>query len=295
MKAAIIITAFKEPNIEKAVESIVSQRISMPYNLIVSTPDKETKERLKKYKRVKVVHDPGRGKSFAINLLLPTIKGDIIILTDGDVIIGDGAINSIIEKFKEKNVGVVTGRPISQNKKDNLFGFWSHFLLDVGAHEISRKKRSQEGKNVECSGYLFAFKNKVIKKIPLDVAEDAIIPYYFSKKGYKIVYADKARVMVRYPISWKDWLKQRRRSAAAHENLKKYAPDIAKVKSFRNEVFYAMREMRAILAYPKTFKEYFWLKLLFLARLYVWLRVKKDVLFKKKVYRDGWERIESTK
>lgn len=294
---SIVITAFKEPKtIGKAIESIINQRISSKYELIVAAPDKKTsniiKKYEKKYKSVKYFKDPGKGKSHALNLIFKKLKGDILIFTDGDVYLGKNAISEITRKFKNKKVGVVSGRPVPQDSRDTMLGYWSWLLFEAGAH-AQRLKQSKIG-FLECSGYLFAFRNGIINKIPLDVAEDSVIPYMFYEKGYKIDYAPKAEVYVKNPDTFGDWIKQRRRTAKAHETLSKYV-DVSKVprmKSFFNEVkegsFRALR-------YPKTLKEMFWTIELFTARLILWMLVFYDTKFRRKSYSDNWERVESTK
>ncbi|OYT41034.1 hypothetical protein B6U80_02115 [Candidatus Pacearchaeota archaeon ex4484_26] len=297
-KITIIITAFKEPKLGETLKSILRQKIKYPHEIIVSAPDKGTigivKNYAKKYKQIKLFKDPGKGKSFALNLLLKKLKNsksDILILTDGDVVLEDNSINEISKIFNDPFVGCTTGRVLSANPKNNKFGYWSHLLADAGAHRM-RAELDEQGKFLECSGYLFAFRNnRIINQIPLDVAEDSIIPYYFWKQGYKIKYTPKAKVFVKNPTHFKDWLKQRKRTAKAHETLTKYAPDFPKIKSFKNEatrVFWALQ-------YPKNLKELVWTIQLIYARLYMWLSVFYDTYFRGKYYQDAWERIESTK
>ncbi|MFH1209770.1 MAG: glycosyltransferase [archaeon] len=300
----IIITTFKEPNIKKAIDVIIKQKPKEKYSLIVSAPDKETKKVVldytKKNSNINYFKDPGKGKSYALNLLLKklyrTNREDIFILTDGDVYLGNNSIKEIIKKFKDKKVGVVTGRPMSQNSRNNLFGYWSHFLLDVGAHKISRKKRYEKNEFIECTGYLFAFRNGIIQSFPLDVAEDSIIPYYFWKRGYKIAYAENALVYVKWPNNLRDWIKQKKRAANAHTKLTLYARDHPKVKSFSSEIIEGgIKGFFDIFSYPKNIKEFFWTLLLFPTRLYIWLNLHYNLKFKKQSYKDGWERVESTK
>src|SRR3989344_844566 len=296
--ATIIVTAFKEPRLGETIKSILKQKIDYAYELLVVVPDKESiglvKSYSKKYKQVKLFKDPGKGKSFALNLLFKKFNkkgGEILIFTDGDVTLGENSINEIMLAFRDSSVGCVSGRPVSSNSKNNKFGFWSHLLTDAGAHLI-RKELDTQGEFFECSGYLFAFRNNgIVERIPLDVAEDAIIPYYFWKRGYMIRYVDNARVYVKYPENFDDWIKQRNRSAKAHESLTKYAPDFPKIKSFRNE---ASRVFQAI-KYARTPKELKWTLELISARLYMWGNVFYETRFKGKHYHDAWERIESTK
>jgi len=294
-KLAIVITSYKEPRLEDSIKSILQQEIKYPYELIVADPGKSAEQLVKKYSRkypIKYFQDPGKGKSYAINLLLEKLKnnGTIFIFTDGDVLLAKDSMNKIAESFKDPTIGCLTGRVVSSNSRNEKYGYWSHLLADAGAHRI-RKELDAKDNFLECSGYLFAFRNNgAIKKIPLDVAEDSIIPYYFWKKGYKIKYVPEAIVYVKNPVYFSDWLKQRTRTAKAHETLKKYAPDFPRVKTFSNEasrVFWA-------LSYARNSHEFAWTLELIAARLIMWLKVFNDV-FKSKKYHDAWERVESTK
>lgn len=293
---SIVITAFKEPQVGKAIESVLKQDIQEDFELLVACPDKETKAIVDQYakeeKRVRHFQDPGKGKSFALNQIFKILKGRVWIFTDGDVFLKDDAVNALVTQFENRNVGCVSGRVVSLNDRKDKFGFWSHLLADAGAHRV-RKEAFKKGSFLETTGYLFAFRNsQVFNEIPLDVAEDAIIPYYFWKKGFKIGYAENAVVYVKNPDNFTDWLKQRKRTSGAHETLSKYAPDFPRVKSFRNE---ALKGLRWIWSYPQNPKEYLWTLELIVARLYMWLSLFYDQLLKRKYYNDGWERVESTK
>ena len=291
---SIIITSFKEPNLNRAINAILNQKINYKREIIIVAPDEDAKSLVKiyskKYKNLKYFKDPGKGKSYALNLLLKKLNSDILILTDGDVYLGNNSINEIMGLFKNPKIGVVTGRPVPQESRDNKLGYFAN-LLFYGAHNI-RKKLFNENKFLECSGYLFAFRNKVIKGFPLDVAEDAIIPYIFYIKNYKIGYAEKALVYVKNPDNFRDWLKQRKRTAKGHENLLKYYPDFPRVKSFWNEIrigfFWA-------LSYPRRIREMYWTILLMFARFYMWILALTESKFSRKQYQDAWGRVESTK
>ena len=171
-----------------------------------------------------------------------------------------------------------------------MLGYCSHLLVDAGAHNI-RKKLYREKKFLECSGYLFAFRNK-IKNIPTDVAEDSYIPYILWKEGYHIAYAEQAKVYVKYPSTIKEFIKQKTRTVKSHIKLKYYAPDFPSVKSFWNEVYFGVRWA---VQYPENPREILWTLLLFPVRLYIWWRAFLETTITRKRYADAWERIESTK
>ncbi len=293
-KVSIMMTSHKEPNLANAIKAILSQDVFYPYELVIISPDEEARKLVSSYRKnanVRFFKDKGVGKSAAINEVLKEVKGDILIFTDGDVTLLPGSINAIIKQFENPRIGCVSGRVISANPKDNMFGFWSHLLADAGAHNI-RKHLYERKQFLECTGYLFAFRNHIIKQIPVDVAEDTIIPYFFKKGGYEIGYAEQAKVFVKNPTSWKDWINQRKRTAKAHEALGKYVDtnNIPRVKSFSNEL---SQGVLWALEYPKTIQEYFWTFLLFVARLYMWLLVFYETRLLKEPYADNWKKIKS--
>tara|TARA_Y100000310_G_C20644454_1_gene795775 strand:- start:592 stop:1479 length:888 start_codon:yes stop_codon:yes gene_type:complete len=293
---SIIITSFKEPDtIGKAISSIIEQDIDHDYELIVSAPDMETLMVAKEYKerdpRIKLFKDPGKGKSYALNLIFKKLQGDVFILTDGDVYVSGRSINSIMEHFKDPNVGCVTGRPVPQEDKSDQYGYWANFLFDA-AHEL-RSHLFENGNFLECSGYLWAFRNNVVKDLPLDVAEDTVMPYFFFEKGYSIGYEVNAKVYVKNVDNWEDWLKQKIRTSKAHETLGNYVNlEVAeKTKSFSNE----SKGLKYLFSYPKSGKEFYWTLKLIAARLNMWVRVFYDTKVKDEGYTDAWDRVDSTK
>ena len=101
---SIVITSFNEPKtIGRCIDSFLNQKIKESYELIISAPDKETQDIVnhysRRYSQIKLFKDPGKGKAFAINLLLPHLRGEIIILTDGDVYVSNNSVEEIMKKF----------------------------------------------------------------------------------------------------------------------------------------------------------------------------------------------------
>lgn len=286
----IVITSFNEPKSTlKAINSILNQKIKEDYKIIVVDPFPEVWDFLRKEiksENIEFFLDPGEGKSYALNLIIEKYysknKNNIFIFTDGDVYLGSNAIEEIKNAFEDENLGCVTGRPISIDSRDKKYGYWSHFLFS--GIDRTRKKLSDEKKFLECSGYLFAIRNGVIKGFPIETSEDSIIPYLFWKKGYKIKYLPKATVFVKNPENWRDWLTQKIRNIKAHENLVKIASDIPRTKSFWNEVKYGWH---FFFFFPKNINEYIWTIQIYIARLYLYYKAFSEIN-KKKSYSDGW-------
>jgi len=289
----IIITGFHEPQIGRAIEAAQKQKTNLPYKIIVSAPDKETLDIAGKYSpdtRLHIIKDPGKGKSLALNLLLKNkdIKGEILILSDGDCYVNDQAVEKIVEMFeKHPKVGCLSGRVIPTNDPTTNYGYFAHTLA-LGAHK-ERERRWKAGLFIECSGYLWAFRRKLIDSFPLDCAEDSICPLIIQDKGFKIGYCSEAEVYVKYPTELDDFVKQKVRTVKAHANLSNYFPNADKMKSFSKEI------MRGIpILAGKICREIGWTIQFMFIRCNIWLKAR-DELKKNKGYKDGWETINSTK
>lgn len=296
----IIITSYNEPKATlRAVKAFLDQEkdINEDFRITVCDPFEEVEEFIKeniKDKRVNFFLDPGEGKSYALNLLIENLnsnnKNDIFIFSDGDVFVSNNAIKEILKAFKNLEIGCVTGRPVPTDERNNIYGYWAHLLYD-GIHK-TRLNLSNKKEFFQSTGYLFAIRGGIIKEIPLDVPEDCVIPHLIWKKGYKISYAQEAKVYVKYPDNWEDWVNQRIRTIKAHENISKIIPDMLRTKSFFNEI----REgFLFALLQPKNFSQFFWTIDLFFARLYIYYRSFKEIR-EKKVFDPAWRdvKIKST-
>ena len=291
---SVLLTAWKEPEtIKKAIEAFQNQTTKEKYEILVIAPDKETLDSAKQYKDVKVFKDECKGKPTALNILFQKAKGEILILSDGDVSVSNNAIEELTKQFQDPTIGAVTGRPISTNPRNNMLGYWSHLLTDVGAH-MTREQKIKKNQFIICSGYLFAMRN-ILKEIPTDaLADDGVMSYMVHEKGYRIGYAPNANVYVKFPTTLKDWIKQKKRSAGGYEQIKKYIKNPPKMRSFSQEIIHGWYKP---FIYPKNPKEFIWSLALYPTRLYLWYKIKKeiDINIKQEDFKKVWAPIETTK
>jgi cellulose synthase/poly-beta-1,6-N-acetylglucosamine synthase-like glycosyltransferase len=289
---SIIITSYKEPKtIGKAIESILKNNLK-DYEILVTAPDDETlnvaKNYSKKYKNIKIIKDKGNGKPTALNLAISKTKGETLILTDGDVYIGEDSLFHLLEPLKNKEIGAVTGNPISLNNKNNKLGYWAYVLTNVANKR--RKKAIKIKKRFFCSGYLFAIRKNLIPKLPENLfSEDGFISHNVYENDFKIAYSEKSKVFVKYPLNFRDWILQKKRSAGGYNQIKKF--NGIEIRSFKKEALGFLNLFRFV---TQT-KELVWLIELFLARVYLWAVIYKDINLNKKSHKSIWQRVESTK
>ena len=287
-----IITAYKEPKtIQKAIISLAEQPIK-DMEVIVVAPDRDTlseaRKLKKKYKKLRVIEDDGLGKSAALNKSLKKIKGDILVLTDGDVYVGEKSISELLKPLEDRKVGAVSGNPVSINSKRTMFGFWSFVLTRVANKR--RKRAVKNKKRIFCSGYLFAIRKELLPNLPEGLlSEDGYISHNVYQKNYKIGYKEDSIVFVKFPTNFKDWINQKRRGMGGYNQMKKIHKK--RIRSFRKESMGFFDFFK----YVSSLKELTWLLALFLARVYVWVLVYRDVNWRKRKREDLWGRVESTK
>lgn len=227
MKISILVTTYEESEmINKCLDSITSQSLPDRYEILVSSPDKPTINAVKKYqkkhKNIKLIRDPGKGKPLALNILFKKARGDILVLTDGDVVLGKNSIKNLLRHFKNKKTGAVSGRAIYEIPEDSLFFEWAKFserFLDK-----MRKINSKRGELYHPTGYLYAIRNNIVERIPENsFSDDAVIGYLIASKGYSIDYESKSKVYVKFPLTVTDFIKQKSRTKAGFLQLKEWS------------------------------------------------------------------------
>ena len=295
ISVTVLITAFREAaTVGGAIEAFLAQ-LPDEAEIVVVSPDPETiaviDEYAARYPAVRHVVDPQRGKPTAVDAGLRAARGDIVVLSDGDVLVAEDALDPLLAPFEDPDVGAVSGHPVSTNSRDTVLGYWSHLLTEAGAHR-ARLRRDCASKFLLCSGYLFAFRRELIDEVPEDaLAEDAVISHRIAQQGYRIRYAPEARVFVKYPTTYSDWLRQKVRSAGG------YAQDYVRTSPVRMRSAWheALTGALPALRYARNLREFLWTLLLFAARLHLWLMVLLKVRLLRRPLRKLWQRVETTK
>ena len=313
---SIIITAWKEEkSIPKAINSLLSPENQLPedFEVIIASPDKSTlsaaEDALKQLNitNYKLIQDPGKkagkGKPTGLNMAFKAAKGDIFVLTDGDVYLSPNAIKHLLEPFKDKKIGGVTGRPVSADSTDNMMGYFGNLLADAAHHkrmiDLTEHPEGFSTKLVKkrdffpMSGYVMAMRNLGFK-LPEDVlSDDAHTSYEIFNKGYKIAYRPEAKAYVKYATNLSDYFTQKKRSLGGFIQLWKYGvvKEETKSRSFWHELEYFWFPIK----YARSLRQYFWSLLLYPIRFYLWLQIWYERKFTKKKFDETWVRIESTK
>ncbi|MEI7579596.1 MAG: glycosyltransferase [bacterium] len=313
----IIITSYKEAKtIGQAIKAVcdpIYSGFSDALELITVIPDQATitaaAAAIQNFSKIKYlnIRDPLKGKPYALNLALRRAKGEIIVLTDGDVYFEAFALKKLLDKLeKNPEAAAVTGRPIAADPKTDLWRYIGNLLADAAHHKrMATMTSDATGKSLKLvsrtpnffvlSGYILAFR-KISLQLPVDcLVEDAYLSYVLFNQGHALLYEPQAQIKVKYPLNIRDWYAQKLRSVGGYLQLWKYGviKKDTKVRNFWKELEYFWFPIK----YATNLKELIWSLELYPLRLWLWIRIfiQQRILKTDLIGKTGWQRIESTK
>ncbi|MCK9627582.1 MAG: glycosyltransferase family 2 protein [Bacteroidales bacterium] len=196
-EVTLLIAAYNEEDIiDEKMQNCLQIRYPEDKLKIVWVTDgsnDSTNVQLSQYDRAKVFFSPERkGKSAAINRVVPLIESPIIILTDANTMINDLSVSLIVEEFQDSKVGCVAGeKRISMSDKESLSSggegiYWKYesFLKDMDSRLYSA---------VGAAGELFAIRRSLYEEMPPDILlDDFVLSMKIAARGYVIRYCKEA-------------------------------------------------------------------------------------------------------
>jgi biofilm PGA synthesis N-glycosyltransferase PgaC len=211
----------EERNIGACLASLIKQQLhdfDLVEMIVVSSgstdrTDEVVKEFQTREARIQLLRQERReGKNSAVNLFLGHAKGDILVLANADNQLADGTLQKLLDHFADDGVGVVGGRPVPINRKDDLAGFAVHMLWDMH-HRVSLIHPKV--------GELIAFR-RLDKQLPLTTQSDEdIIRMELERKGLRTEYEPDAIVFNKGPANLRDFVKQRTRVNIGEKYMKR--------------------------------------------------------------------------
>ncbi len=187
------------------------------------------------------------GKSSAMNMPLPMITSEIVVVIDSDSHLAEGAIWRLVQPFKDPSVGAVSGCVSARNPYVNLCTFMQALEYRRSIF-IGRILCSRLGILGIVSGALGAFRKSTLDNFggwDVGPGEDGDLTLKFRKAGYKISFVPEASCLTNVPTTFKALTKQRRRwewAAITFECRKHVDVGNPFVKHFRWDNFLMMIE-----------------------------------------------------
>jgi cellulose synthase/poly-beta-1,6-N-acetylglucosamine synthase-like glycosyltransferase len=197
-RISVLIAAYNE---EEAIERKIQQTLALEYPkeklelLVLSDCSTDrTDEIVTAFpdSRVRLVRMPERrGKTFAQNVGVKQATGEVIIFSDATAIYHPKALLYLACNYHDGSVGAVSGRyqyfdPGQQSPTGlGSVAFWNY-------ENLIKKMQSSIRTITGCCGCIYSVRKEAYTELPADIISDLVQPLQAIKKGYRVVFEDRA-------------------------------------------------------------------------------------------------------
>lgn len=192
---AVLIAAYNEEDI---IKEKISNTLSLNYPqeklkiyVISDGSNDDTNDIVKSFSRVELMFVQRRkGKTAAINRVMPFINEPVTVFTDANVMLNTDALLEIVKHYADEKIGGVSGEKrvavtgASAAAAEGLYWKYESFLKNEDA-----KLNSLVG----AAGELFSIRTTLFEDLPEDtLLDDFMISMNIIRKGFKIAYEPNA-------------------------------------------------------------------------------------------------------
>ena len=170
---------------------------------------------LAEYPEVEIKFTPERrGKTAAVNRAMQMAETSIVVMTDANTMINDGAIREIVRLFQDPTVGCVAGEKRVAARQEGQIAAEGEGLY--WKYESTLKRLDYElYSTMGAAGELCALRKELYSPIPEDsLLDDFIISMNLVIRGYRIAYTSDAYALEYGSADIKEEAKRKRRIAA---------------------------------------------------------------------------------
>lgn len=133
---------------------------------------------------------PRAGKTSALNLAVPMVRGEIIVFSDANSIYERGALKALLANFSDREVGYVTGKMVYVNPDGTMVGDGCSAYMKY--ENYLRSCETRIGSVVGVDGGIDAVRKELYQPMNPDQLPDFVLPLSVVEQGYRVVYEPDA-------------------------------------------------------------------------------------------------------
>lgn len=193
----ILIAAYnEEENIGKTLENKLNldypkQRLEI---IVISDGSTDrTDEIVRQYQNsgVRLIRqDQRKGKTSALNLAVPQVKGEVIVFSDANSIYTTDALKYLVRNFKDPQVGYVTGKMVYITQDGSTISESCSTYMKY--ENILRRIETKLGSIVGVDGGIDAVRKELYKPMNSDQLPDFVLPLKIVEQGFRVIYEPRA-------------------------------------------------------------------------------------------------------
>nr|WP_211265877.1 bifunctional polysaccharide deacetylase/glycosyltransferase family 2 protein [Actinacidiphila oryziradicis] len=162
---------------------------------------------------VRLICQPNRGKSVALNTGVAAASNELIVMMDGDTVFEPSTVRELVQPFGDPRIGAVAGNAKVGNR-DTLIGAWQHIEYVMGFN-LDRRMYDVLSCMPTIPGAVGGFRRTALEQVggmsDETLAEDTDVTMALHRAGWKIVYAENARAWTEAPGTMSQLWSQRYR------------------------------------------------------------------------------------
>ncbi len=223
---SVVVVAYNEAhNLERKIRSVLASDGAEQVREVVVASDGSTDHtaevvRAVSDRRVRLVEFPHRrGKPAVLNDVVPTCRGEIVVLTDARQELSRPALAALLENFADPTVGVVSGELVFRSDEDTTTvssGVGAYWRYEKFIRKCESRFRSVPG----ATGALYAIRKSLFRPLPENtILDDVVLPLQIVEQGYRCVFEPRAVVWDRPSRSPRQEAVRKRRTIAGAAQL----------------------------------------------------------------------------
>ncbi len=172
------------------------------------------------FSRTLIVEDSRRGKAEAVNRIMSCMRGNYLILVNGDALPELGALSRIMESLSTGEYSVACALPVPADSEcSRIVGCLTSFLWSL--HNSTMERLQQGSENIHLTDEMIGLSAAAVSPLPEGTVNDgAYIAVRAQHYGHKTGFCRDARVTVSVPAGLAGLLRQRRRILYGHMLVK---------------------------------------------------------------------------
>jgi biofilm PGA synthesis N-glycosyltransferase PgaC len=225
------VVAFNERRrIRPAIESLLGQELPPDFAwgevlVVVSGSTDGTEEIVANMARddarIRPIVEPRRnGKAAALGTLFRQVRGEYLVLLNGDALAGDGSVRALLAAARGRTGRfAVMARPVPGHPRSDGFGSTIQLLWSI--HHAFHVATIANGTGNHLSDELLLLPASELPPIPAGVVNDgSFIGGWLAREGGALEYAPEAIVRIACPRDVREHVRQRRRILFGHRQIR---------------------------------------------------------------------------
>ncbi len=217
-------------NLRQKIESILAADPPVPLQEFLAVADGSTdnsREMVETFADPRIQHiqvENRSGKPSGLNMAVPRCRGEVVVLTDARQPLSPNALQLLLERFRDPDIGVVSGElEFKQDKEDSGasqgIGFYWQY------EKFIRHREGCVASVPGATGALYAIRAKLFQPVPDNIIlDDVAIPMQAVMQGARCVFEPGALAFDRPSVSSQKENVRKRRTLAGNLQLLKYYP-----------------------------------------------------------------------